>query len=152
MTACDPTNYNFEINETDVIERIELINYENTKQKHFISWVPNHYDKLVSLDLRNITVLEELDKDKNIEFINVFSSQNILYWYFAYDSPINKCIRIIYESGDFVIITANYENKSYAGYIGRYNSSGDVIDFYGSFESLSSFINLVDDYFETEID
>ncbi|MCK9471633.1 MAG: hypothetical protein WC006_09110 [Bacilli bacterium] len=152
LSACDPSHYYHTIEDYQSVERIELINYNNPNQKQFLSWVPDHYGKLVGLDLDNITVLEILDSNFYPRFINDLGSLDILYRYYAYDSPKDKCIRIIYTNGKLDIITANYKNSSYAGYIGRYSSAGEVVDFYGCFDNLTSFIDLVNDYFIQKIE
>lgn len=152
MTACDPGTYNLrqETDPQDVVS-VELIQYDNPKQKKFASWVPDHFIKLRPVDLSAVTVLETLEEESKETFLDQLSRERILWKYYVFDSPKGVCIRITYSCGDCLIVSADYENESHRGYIGMYNADGEVTDFYGSFVSYYSFDSLVDDYFETNI-
>ena len=140
LTACDPASYFFDNDDLlDNLTDIQLINYDNTLQKSFKSWVPNHYSKLVNFDFDNMTILEILDDSYKEEFIRQLAQQYILHTYYAYNSPNNICLRLLYANGDFIIINCAYKNSYFGGYIGKYDSEGNVIDFYGCSESLYSF-------------
>ena len=153
LTACDPGSYQYDYN--DLIENvvsIELINYDNPNQKSFISWVlPDHSSDLVPFEKSKTTQLEVLNEEKKEDFLKQLSNSDILYLYYAYDSPKGICIKLTYENGDFEIIWCDYEHKTFAGYIGRYTSEGEVEKFIGSFSSYDYFKSLVNDYFETNI-
>lgn len=152
MTACDPGTYRLreETDPKDVVS-VELIRYENPKQKKFASWVPDHFKKLRPMDLSSVTVLEVLPETSVEPFLEQLSQKGILWKYYVYDSPKGVCIRITYSGGDFLIISTDYENESYRGYIGMYNAQGEVTDFFGSFVSYHSFESLVNDYFNTQV-
>ena len=152
MTACDPGTYNLreETDPQDVVS-VELIRYDNPKQKKFVSWVPDHFIKLRPMDLSAVTVLETLPDTSVEPFLEQLSTEDILWKYYVFDSPKGVCLRITYSDGGFLIISADYENQSYRGYIGMYNADGEVTDFYGSFVSYYSFESLVNDYFDTNI-
>ena len=152
MTACDPGTYNLrqETDPQDVVS-VELIQYDNPKQKKFASWVPDHFKRLQDLKLSSVTVLETLPEESLEPFLDRLSKQNILWHYYVFNSPKGLCIRVNYSSGDFLIISTDYENHSFCGYIGMYNAQGEVTDFVGSFESYRSFAALVNDYFDTNI-
>ena len=148
FTACDPgTKYlDSEIYYNDVVS-VELINYENPDQKHFFSWVPDQYSKLISFKNDSYSVIETLSIDKTKAFLAELSSAPILSKYYAYNSPNGICLKVNYTNGDFQIVNCCNAN-SYAGYIGKYSAGGAVSDFYGCFSSSYSFISLVNCYFE----
>lgn len=152
MTACDPGTYNLrqETDPQDVVS-VELIRYDNPKQKKFVSWVPDHFIKLRPIDLSAVTVLETLEEENKETFLDQLSRERILWKYYVFDSPKGVCIRITYSCGDSLIVSADYENESFCGYIGMYNAQGEVTDFVGSFESYRSFATLVSDYFDANL-
>lgn len=151
LSACDPSNYNFESEYFDDVISIELINYENPELKHFSSWVPDHTSDLKAFDNAKMSELETLDASKTSGFVDDLCKCNILYKYYAYDSPNGKCIKLNYSNGDFLIVWSNYEKGSFSGYIGRYSSDGKVTEFFGCFESVESYKKLVNKYFQTKI-
>jgi len=124
-----------------------MIEYENPDQKHFLSWVPDQFNKLVPFDCANAMVLETLPAEKTVGFLDAFSKTDILHTYYAFDSPKDICIRLNYANGNFLIIWANYAQGGFAGYIGEYSSDGTVLSFWGSFSSLDSYLDLVNQYF-----
>ncbi len=147
LCACDPGSYSVDREKLNDVVNIELIKYENPNQKHFTTWVPDQFEKLVSFNPANATVLETLPTEKMIDFLDEFSKTDILHTYYAYNSPKDICIRLNYANSDFLIIWANYTENSYAGYIGEYSKDGKVLSFWGSFSSLSYYVDLVDQYF-----
>ena len=147
LCSCDPGSFSVDREHLNDVVSIELIEYVNPDQKHFITWVPNQYDQLVTFNLSNVKILETLPTEKTVEFLDDFSKTDILHTYYAYDSPKDICIRLNYTNGNFLIIWANYADNSYAGYIGEYSSDGTVLSFWGSFSALSYYVDLVNRYF-----
>ena len=152
MCACDPGSFSIDREELNNIVSVELIEYANSNQKHFTSWVPDQFDKLLPFDSVNATTLEILSSEKISDFLDAFSKTDILHTYYAYNSPKDVCIKLNYESGNFLIIWANYSDNSYAGYIGEYSSDGDVLSFWGSFSALSYYKDLVNQYFTYKLE
>jgi hypothetical protein len=152
LCSCDPGTYSVDEESLSDVVSIELIKYENPEQEHFSSWVPDHSDDLLSFDSSRATVLETLPDEKISDFLDSFSKSDILHEYYAYNSPKDICIRLNYEDGSFLIIWANYEQNSYAGYIGEYESDGGVSTFWGSFSALIYYEDLVEQYFTTELE
>ena len=150
-TSCDPTSFEIDIDALDSVVSVELIEYDNPEQKHFVSWVPDQFDELVPFIPARATVLEALPSEKTSDFLDAFSRTDILHTYYAYDSPKDVCLRLNYENGDFLIIWANYAADSYAGYIGEYSSDGRVLSFWGSFSSLLFYKDLVNQFFTYKI-
>lgn len=151
LYACDPVSYSVNRHELNDVISVELIEYQNSNQKHFTTWVPDQYDKLVPFIPANTVVLETLPEENISDFLDAFSNTEILHTYYAYDSPKDICIRLTYANGDFLIIWANYAENSYSGYIGEYSSDGTVLSFWGSFSSLSYYENLVDQHFTYDL-
>ena len=147
LCACDPAPYTIDQEKLNSVVSIELIQYENPDQQKFTTWVPDQFNKLVPFNPDNATVLETLPSEKNSEFLEAFAKTDILHTYYAYNSPKDICLRLNYENGNFLIIWANYAEKTYAGYIGEYSSDGSVLSFWGSFSALSFYENLINQYF-----
>ncbi len=147
ICACDPSGFVVDRNSLDDVISIELVEYKNSNQKHFTSWVPNHFNELLPFSLNNVTIIESLPADKIPEFLDSFSKTDILHTYYAYNSPKGVCIKLNYKNGGFLIVWANYEQGRFGGYIGEYSSSGAVLSFWGSFSALSYYEELVNDYF-----
>ena len=151
LCACDPGSFEVARDSLDNVISVELIEYANPDQKHFTTWVPDQSDELIPFNLANATILETLPEEKIPDFLDAFSTTDILHTYYAYNSPKDICIRLNYESGDFLIIWANYAESSYAGYIGEYSADGTVSSFWGSFSSLSYYTDLVNQFFTCEL-
>ncbi len=147
LCSCDPGTHTISPNSLEGVKTIELIEYKNPNQKHFSSWVPNHFEDLKPFDTANATVIETLQEEKNSDFLNSFMQTDILHTYYAYDSPADICIRLNYENGNFLIIWSNYKKNSFAGYIGEYSADGTVLSFWGSFSSLSYYQDLINTFF-----
>ena len=151
FSACDPGTHPIAPNEFDDVTCVELILYENQQQKQFTSWVPNHFDELLPFENDNVTLLETLPKEQISNFIQAFSETDILHTYYAYNSPKDICIRMHRSNGNFLIIWANYNRGSFAGYIGEYLADGTVLSFIGSFSALDYYTNLVSNFFDYDL-
>ena len=151
LCACDPGLYLVNRDELNDVICVELIEYKNSHQKDFITWMPDQYDKLAPFMPANTIVLATLPEENISNFLDAFSNTDILHTYYAYDSPKDICIRLTYANGDFLIIWANYAENSHAGYIGEYSSDGTVLSFWGSFSSLSDYEDLVEQYFSYDL-
>ena len=147
LCACDPGMFSIDRDSLNDVVGVDLIEYANPNQKHFPSWVPDQFDKLVPFVPDNATVLESLPSEKISDFLDAFSETYILHTYYAYNSPKDVCIRLNYANGNFLIIWANYSANSHAGYIGEYSSDGTVLSFWGSFGSLNNYKDLLNQYF-----
>ena len=143
LTACDPGSYQFEREELDDVVSVELINYDNPKQKEFSSWVPDHSADLKPFDNSKVTVLETLADDKTADFLDELCEIPFLYLYYSYDSPKGICIKLSRSNGDYIIIWSDY--------VGEFSSDGEVKWFCGCFSGLSVYKDFVNGYFETQI-
>lgn len=147
LGACDPGTYIISSDSFKDVIGVELIDYKNSSQKHFLSWVPDHFDELLPFDNANTAVIEKLREEKLSDFLNAFEQTDILHTYYAYNSPKDVCIRLNYSNGNFLILWADYKENSFGGYIGEYLADGTVLSFWGSFSSLSHYRDLVNGYF-----
>ena len=72
LSACDPGTFIISQDALKDVISIELIEYKNPSQKHFTSWVPNHFEDLQSFNTVNVTVIETLQDEKKTEFLDSF--------------------------------------------------------------------------------
>ena len=149
--ACDALRIQPNLESLAEITSIELIEYTNPNQKSFLSWVPDHSDDLVPFDFSKMTILETLPEERLTDFKDTFTQTDILYHYYAYDSPADVCIKANYSNGDFLIIWANYKRGSFGGYIGKFAQDGSIGSFWGCFSSLSYYEDLVNNFFTYQI-
>ena len=152
LCACDPGSFLIDRESLNNVLSIELVEYANPNQKHFYSWVPDQFNRLLPFVPANATTLKCLPSDKIQDFLDAFSETDILHTYYAYNSPKDVCIKLNYDNGNFLIIWANYKDNSFAGYIGEYSSDGTVLSFWGSFSSLSYYKELVQQYFDYNLE
>ena len=153
LVSCDPGHYRVDTDSMllDVLS-VELIEYDNPDQDHFLSWVPDHFDDLKPFEHSRVTVLNTLPEENINDFVKDFGECDILHQYYAYDSPDDIVIRCNYKNGDFLIIWADYERGSYGGYIGEYKADGSVDTFWGSFSGLFYYTDLVKKYFSVDLE
>ena len=149
FAACDPGTVYIEREDLAEVVSVELVNYDNPKQKQFFSWVPDHTADLKPLDGSKMSVVETLDADKISDLLDTLSECPILDRYYAFDSPDGLCLKLTYASGDYLIV--NCYEKSFAGYIGRFHANGEVDEFIGCFDAHYSFEVLVNNFFQTQI-
>lgn len=147
LCACDPSRYTVNREEFNGVIGVELIEYENPNQKRFVSWVPDHFDRLLPFVSDNATVLEKLPSEKIPDFLNDLSGKELLREFYAYDSPKDICIRLNYENGNFLIAWANYAENTCYGYVGEYSADGTVLSFWGCFDTVNNYTDLVNRYF-----
>jgi hypothetical protein len=104
------------------VAAVDLIYYHNRNSK----WIDDRSD-LLPFDLSKIVFIESLEKDKIKSFckelseINIVMSDEMNEW--IRDSPDGICIRLLYKSGDFEIISYTVE------YYGSFFSNGKVKEF-----------------------
>ena len=136
---------------TENVVSVELINYNNPDAKILTYHYGSQDSKLLSFVFEEMTVLEALDAEHFDDFFQQLSQVEILYEWYSYNSPKDICIRLVCENGDFEVLSCDYKNHSFYGYIGRYNTNGDVIEYIGTFEGLPDFENLINTFFTTEL-
>ena len=143
LSSCDPNHVSPEKEALANVVSVELIRYNNPDQKGFVSWVPDHSDDLVSFDNSKVEIIEILDNEKFDAFSTAFQGTEIMHTYYRCDSPDGVCIRVNYENGEFLIIGKDY--------IGYFSEIGEVSAFAGCFSSRTHYIDLVNNFFEYQV-
>lgn len=145
LTACDPNRIHLKQEELSDIVSVELVKYDNSKQKCFFSWIPDHSSDLKPFDDSKLSVMETLPVDKIPQFIDTLCECDIFSNYYAYDSPNGICFKLSYSNGDFLIVNGK-------DYIGKFSSDGEVAEFIGCFSNSNFFKTLVNNYFRANVD
>ena len=143
LSSCDPLMYSSTEDHLKDAVAVELIRYNNPEQKHFVSWVPDHSDDLVSFDNNKVEIIEILDNEKFDDFSTAFQGTEIMHTYYRCDSPVGVCIRVNYKNGEFLIIGKDY--------IGYFSKNGEVSSFLGSFSAKLYYTDLVNEFFEYQV-
>lgn len=131
MSACEgiaPYPFQFE----EEVIRVELIDYENSDAKELsCPTIFHHIDQseILAFDFNKMTVIETLSQESLDEFLGesdftesgVFLTDPDRYL----DSPQGLCLRIVYASGSFEIIS--YDEL----YAGSFYADGSVKRFIG---------------------
>jgi hypothetical protein len=98
-------------------------------------------------------ILEILDVAKNEEFISEFSIIEFFQGYSHLNTPKGIGVKINYQNGDFLIITdGTLGEDSYGGDAILYNSDGIFLEFYGSLSWAQNFVDLINEFFETQME
>ena len=151
ITSCDPAHSTLKYSEfKEEVVSVDLIDYKNDNQKHFASWVPDHESDLAPFVLENASFIKSLDNNTIDTFVKQVCNYTLLVKYYAYDSPKGVCIRMNHKNEDFTILWA--PAGSYAGYIGKFSSNGDVKEYYGCYQAnyIDSLLKVYFDYPEAQ--
>ena len=87
MCSCDPSQFSIDRDSLNDVISIDLIEYKNSNQKQFSTWVPDQFDKLIPFVPANATIIETLPSEKISDFLDAFTATDILHTYYAYNSP-----------------------------------------------------------------
>lgn len=149
LISCDPVRYFFKNNtRNDEIESVELISYSPDNVA-----VVESTDEMLDFVTENMEILESLDITKKEDFISEFSCIEFFEGYPHLNTANGVGIKINYENGDFLLVTYDQFNEAdNGGDAILYNSDGIFINYYGSLSWIQSFIDLVNKYFETQIE
>jgi len=136
LTACEPIPVSYPDDYLIDVERVELINYENSDRSTF--------------DFEKMTIVEELKSEKLDDFIQDISE--LYMWRRVANCDFeNVSIRIIYSNGYFEVISCNNTDKKVISNLVRYDAEGILIKDIGSLEFRSDYVNLINNYFTTQI-
>jgi len=146
--ACEPNKYYFKNNtRTDEIVSVELISYNSDDVA-----VTESTNQMLDFKTNNMEVLETLDQTKIVGFYTEFSNIEFFQGYPHLNTPDGMGVRIIFENGDFLIVTDGLIDEVRYGDAILYNSSGLFIEHYGGLSWRQNFIDLVNEYFEVQIE
>ena len=151
LAACDPgpvSHYRSE-GVADEVVGIELINYHNQETKIINTIISTR--AIRAFDFDKMEIIEELDTEKLGDFLQDFSEVNIWSRWIHPDSPVDISIRIIYDSGDFEVISCVNTDEEVISFLARYNSKGKMVKHIGTVENRSEFVDIVNRYFTTQI-
>ena len=88
-----------------------------------------------------------MEAEKRDAFLRDLSKiEFMMFWYHS-NSPSGTCVRIIYENGDFVVISSYWTRGE--RYAGKFDSQGNVIEFIGGLMNRDSLVNLINKYFRS---
>jgi hypothetical protein len=149
LTACDPPQF-FHEDLTGKVVGIQLVNYNNSDAKGVNTFVDykNPEKDMLPFDFNKMQVIETLSSEEIEDFLKELSAAFIIKAYVHFDSPNGTCIRLIYDNGDFEIISRTKENSI----IALYNESGEILQYIGIMDNRNDFINLINNYFTPQID
>ncbi|MDE6597711.1 MAG: hypothetical protein K2K60_03640 [Clostridia bacterium] len=143
LTACDPIRDHFEHEYLSDVVSVELIKYDNPKQKQLFLWVIDHSSQLKPFDNSKVSVLESLDENKISDFIDSLCELDFFSPYYDFDSPKGTCLKLSYSNGDFLIIQSRY--------IGKFSPNGEIAEYIGSFSNPNTYKSVINEYFQTRI-
>jgi len=144
LTSCvsDPESFYFDYDELEEkVIAIELINYDNpdtktVKKKDGI--LPFDFDKMEVLQVLEVEQIDSLLLD--LSEIHFHVSDELTKYS---DSASGMSIKIVYTSGDFLIICSN----SNSNFIVEFNSDGNVGNLVVRFTDNKIFVDLTNKFF-----
>lgn len=147
----DPETYYFDYDElSNEIVSIDLIEYDNDLPQLLYG-----QGEIKQFDYDKMNFLETLETEQIDSFITDLSN---ITWFLPADdisyadSPIGYCVKLNCENGNFIILSCPLIDKIGYSHIVRYDSSGDAIELIATCCCRGDFINLVNQYFNTELD
>ena len=132
LTACDPTTFYFDYDELkETVVRVEYIYYDNPNAVILEEYFVEDHDKLLSFDFDKMEIRQVLSDEKLDDFLKELSELEFMMDWVHLDSPQGDSIRIVYDNGDFEILSC-YGSKSFEMYSGSFYANGEVKRFIGS--------------------
>jgi len=149
LVSCEPDKYYFKDNtRNDEVVSIELISYTANDIE-----IVDSIAEMLDFYTGNMTILETLSQSEVEDFMSEFSYIEFLQGYPHLSTPDGTGVKINYENGDFLIVTNNPDGKEpHGGEAILYNSDGQFMDYYGSISWMQNFIDLVNEYYQTQIE
>lgn len=143
LTACDPNEFRYRYDELkEKTIRIELIDYKNPDAKELFE----KRDKVISFDFDKMEIIETLGKEQSEDFLQDISKIVFMEYWRHYDSPNGISLRLVYDNGDFVVIS-QYDKF----YTGSFNADGTIKRFIGGLSGKKDFVDLINKFFTTQI-
>lgn len=131
LSSCDPTPLPFPDSAMDGVSEVQLIYYDNPDAEEYMWYYRSEYENdsdFKSFDTSKMKILEILSEEKQQSFVDFMCSQSYMVNEHEIDSPDGNSVRIVYENGDFMVISVQYLKK----YCARFNSAGECIKMYGN--------------------
>lgn len=131
MTACDPSSFQFDYDELkSSVVRVEYIYYDNPDAVELFE----QRDKVIPFDFDKMEIRQVLPDEELDDFLKELSKQTLLMVWRHDDSPKGDCIRVVYDNGDFEILSCDGN-----GYCGAFYANGQVKRFIGCWGRYSEF-------------
>jgi len=148
LAACDPSHFTYDAyRPSAAITSVELIEYNNPDVKLINNLYSNR--EIKRFDFDKMTTIETLDANTIDDFTITLSGIGMWNHWWIPDSPSDICLRVIYENGEFDVIS--YTDPDGNGYFNRFDSIGKLVKYIGSFCERDSFVELVNNYFVIQI-
>ncbi len=149
LVSCEPDKYYFKDNtRNDEVVSIELISYTANDIE-----IVDSIAEMLDFYTDNMTILETLSQSEVEDFMSKFSYIEFFQGYPHLSTPDGTGVKINYENGDFLIVTNNPDGEEpHGGEAILYNSDGQFMDYYGSISWMQNFIDLVNEYYQTQIE
>lgn len=148
MTACDPAEYYFDYNALkENVETVKLINYTNPTPERI-----DDENDLLPFDIDKATDIENLASGKNDDFFYELSRITFLVMTGFCNAPVGICVMMIYKNSNFVLISSTIIGNAAYGAVVIYDSDGSVKEYLGLFGYRPNYVNLVNEYFVTQIE
>lgn len=146
LTACDPEG--FCLYDTDIVS-VELFTYDNPNPK-----TVKKVGDVLPIDPDKMEIIETLDPDRTAEFADRLSDILFLLYSPYSDQPTGVSIKVTYGDGSFAIVSSHWfgENKYAYNYNVKFDPDGNITQVMGYRQGRGSFENLVNDFFETQIE
>jgi len=121
--GCSPISFVYEYEElSDNVAVVELIYYDNLRTRPV-----RDYNNHPNFDFDKMEYIATIQGEMREEFLKTISNTLILNHVSHQNSPNGICVKIIYEDGYFDIVSS--------GYIGRFDSDGEFIEYMGTFNA-----------------
>lgn len=125
LTACEPKMFHYDYHELkESVVKVEYIYYDNPNAVQYNEDFAGKKYKLLPFDFEKMEIRGVLSEEKLDDFFQVISGYEIMMHWVHSDSPQGNCIRMIYDNGDFEII-------SEGAYTGSFYANGEVKRFVG---------------------
>jgi len=150
LSACDPGSISYPNEESisDVVS-VELIEYNNI----YVSRINTLFStrKIQDFDFEKMEIIEVLSEDTLEDFLNDFSELDVWTRWSHPDSPLRTSIRIIYNNGDFDVISCCNTEKEIISFMAKYDSKGNFKNHIGTVEKVTAYLDLINRYFTKQI-
>ena len=128
LCACEPEHFFFDYDELkESVVSVEYIYYDNSNAKELDETRYDKSDQLLPFDFEKMEIRQVLPFEKLDDFLKDLSEHHLLILLRHDDSPNGYCMRVIYDNGDFDILSCDG-----AGYCGSFYADGQVKRFIGS--------------------
>lgn len=128
LSSCESERYYITEHDMADVSQVQLVYYDNPNSEiikyHIFAWKK---PALKSFDISKMEIIEVLPAEKHEEFVRLMIESMCVIEPPACDSPDGYCVRIVYENGEYIVISASL----YKSYCARFNADGSMMEYYG---------------------